>query len=108
MLKPRTIFLLGPFVFPVLIHAAYLAATASATTDEIWQVDVAVFLACLASGSACLVRATDDTPNSERIALVCLYLVMYGAILCLFRDQVCQHWDLREYGEREWVSDLVS
>jgi hypothetical protein len=96
MAKQNSAFLIAAVVLPALIHVAFLAISQPYYSRSMDQVDTTIFVASVASGSACLLRAAKHWDASERAVLLVLYLVAYTPNLYLFRALLCTACGWRE------------
>jgi hypothetical protein len=94
--KSNVVFLFGAFVLPAVTQVAYLVISEPFYSDSMFQVDVAVFFASLASGCVCYMRSTRHLTMGARILLLVVYMAVYCAVLFKIRQSICVTCGWRE------------
>lgn len=100
MQKTNIVLVFCAFVMPFLVQAVYLPLTESLHhrhDSDLWQIDLAVFLASLVSGAACVFYLNRSQDISMRIVLALLYVFVFGYLVNGLHGTLCFlfHWRFR-------------
>ena len=92
MNKTNAALLFAAFVLPIAVQAAYLPLTEPLhhSQIELWQVDLALYFASLASGVTCLLILTARRDVIIRVVIVCFYCFLFGYFLFVVRTAMCR------------------